>query len=451
MVFFYAIFLYSGSCSAFRLEAFMSKKHLTYDDRLAIQAGLQKGLKIAQIAKNISKDRATVGREVKAHRRLVITSGGNNCIHHKNCTRIPDCRSGCFRGKRQCQTACGRCQEGCPEYQEEFCSDYEKSPFVCNPCDHRLRCRLRRMLYDAKYAQEQYEKILSESRRGISLTEQELNRINDTVSPLLKKGQSLPTICERYRDELPVTDRTIYSYIDAGLLDARNIDLRRKLRRPGRKKSGPVLRVDRKCHMGRTYEDYQAYMAQNPDTLVSQMDSVVIHKGGQAILTILLTSCDLQLMFLRERNTAASVTEIFRELRKKLGGIYFSMLFQAILTDRGSEFTDPTKIETDPETGDIQCRVFYCDPMNSNQKSNCERNHELIRYVIPKNQAKECYTKEEVREMMNHINSYPRKKWNGQAPIDLFVKIYGQEAAERLGLKKIPSDSIHLTPALFKK
>lgn len=88
------------------------------------------------------------------------------------------------------------------------------------------------MLYDAKYAQEQYEKTLSESRRGISLTEQELNRINDTISPLLKKGQSLPTICERYRDELPVTDRTIYSYINAGLLDVRNIDLRRKLRMP---------------------------------------------------------------------------------------------------------------------------------------------------------------------------------------------------------------------------
>ena len=451
MVPFYVIFRYSGFCSAFGLEVHMNKKHLTYDDRLAIQAGLQKGLKVAQIAKNIGKDRATIGREIKAHRRLVTTSGGNNCIHHKTCTRIPDCRSGCHRGKRQCQTACGGCQKNCPEYREEFCSDYERSPFVCNPCERRLRCRLRRMLYDAKYAQEQYEKTLSESRRGISLTEQELNRINDTISPLLKKGQALPTICERYRDELPVTDRTIYSYIDAGLLDARNIDLRRKLRRPERKKSGPVLRVDRKCHMGRTYEDYQTYMAKNPDALVSQMDSVVIHKGGQVILTILLTSCDLQLMLLRERNTAASVTEIFQELRKRLGEPYFSMLFQVIVTDRGSEFTDPMKIEADPETGEIQCRVFYCDPMNSNQKSNCERNHELIRYVIPKNQAKECYTKEEIREMMNHINSYPRKKWNGQAPIDLFVKIYGQEAAERLGLEKIPSDSIHLTPALFKK
>ena len=99
-------------------------------------------------------------------------------------------------------------------------------------------------------------------------------------------------------DELPVTDRTIDSYIDAGLLDARNIDLRRKLRRPERKKNGPVLRVDRKCHIGRTYEDYLAHMTRNPDTLVSQRDSVVIHKGGQVILAILLTTCDLQLMYL---------------------------------------------------------------------------------------------------------------------------------------------------------
>ena len=108
-----------------------------------------------------------------------------------------------------------------------------------------------------------------------------LNIVNDIISPLIKQGRSIPVICGQYRDELPVTDRTIHSYIDAGLLEARNIDLRRKLRRPERKKSGPVLRVDKKYHIGRTYEDYQAYMTQKPDSMVSQMDSVVIHKGGQ--------------------------------------------------------------------------------------------------------------------------------------------------------------------------
>ncbi len=62
----------------------------------------------------------------------------------------------------------------------------------------------------------------------------------------------------------------------------------------------------------------------------------------------------------------------------------------------------------------IQCRVFYCDPMNSSQKSHCERNHEFIRYVLPKGEAKDEYTEEEIERLMNHIGSYPRKKWNGQ-------------------------------------
>lgn len=428
----------------------MNNKHLTFDDRLAIQAGLQQGLKVAQIAKRIGKDRSTVGREIKAHRRLVVSSKGNSCVHHAACTKVPACRPGCIRGKRQCQSACGGCIENCPDYQEEFCAGYEKSPFVCNACDKRMRCRLRRMLYDAKHAQGQYENLLSESRKGISLSEAELDQINGIVSPLLRQGQSLPVICESHRDELPVSGRTIYSYIDAGLLDARNIDLRQKLRRPERKKSGPVLRVDRKCHIGRNYEEYESYIQSNPDAAVCQMDSVIVHPGGQAILTVFFTNCDLQLMFLRERNTAASVTETFQKLKQVLGPDGFCKLFQVILTDRGSEFTDPSRIETDGETGELQCRVFYCDPMNSNQKSNCERNHEFIRYIIPKKTAKESYTEEEIRKMMNHINSYPRKKWNGQAPIDLFIKIYGQETANVLGLEKIPSDSINLTPALLK-
>lgn len=297
----------------------MNKKHLTYDDRLAIQAGLQRGDKVAQIAKQIGKDRSTVGREIKAHRRLVASSAGNSCVHRESCTRIPSCRAKCHRGKRQCQSACGGCHEGCADYQEQFCPDYEKSPFVCNGCERRMRCRLRRMLYDAKHAQECYETTLSQTRRGISLTESELNQIDGIISPMIKQGHSIPVICERHRDQLPVSDRTIYSYVDAGLLDARNIDLRRKMRRPERKKSGPVLRVDRKCHQGRTYEEYLAYMSQNPDAMVSQMDSVVLHKGGQTLLTILFTNCDLQMMFLRERNTAASVTEIFADLRRRLG------------------------------------------------------------------------------------------------------------------------------------
>lgn len=198
--------------------------------------------------------------------------------------------------------------------------------------------------------------------------------------------------------------------MESGLPEARNLDLHRKVSHPKREKSGPVLRVDRKCHIGRTYDEYNTYMEENPDQTVSQMDSVIIHKGGRVILTVLFTNCDLQLMFLREHNTSSSVSAVFADLHNKLGYGNYKQLFQVVLTDRGSEFTDPVKIEASRESGEIMCRVFYCDPQNSNQKSNCERNHEFIRYIIPKNKGKENYTSEEIRSMMNHINSYPRKK-----------------------------------------
>lgn len=428
----------------------MSKKHLQLSDRMIIQAGLQQCKSLADIAKDVGVSRSTISREIKAHRKLVKTSGGNACTYKLTCTKVPACRSGCIRGKRQCQSACGGCNESCNEFTEEFCGDYEQKPYVCNGCDKRQKCRLRRMLYDAKTAQEEYENKLSESRKGISLTEEELIRLNDFVSPKIKSGLSIPMICETFRDEVHLSDTTLYSYIDAGLLEARNIDLRRKVSRPKREKSGPVLRVDRKCHIGRTYTEYEAYLHENPDQIVSQMDTVIIHKGGQCILTIFFTNCDLQLMFLREHNTAASVSTIFEDLREKLGADNYEKLFQVVLTDRGSEFTDPLRIEVDQETGEIQSKVFYCDPQNSNQKSGCERNHEFIRYIIPKNKGKECYTEEEIRIMMNHINSYPRKKWNGQSPIDLFTQIYGQEVTSILGLEKISPDSINLTPALLK-
>ena len=122
-----------------------------------------------------------------------------------------------------------------------------------------------------------------------------------------------------------------------------------------------------------------------------------------------------------------------------------------LLSDRGSEFTDPTKIETDQQTGELQCRLFYCDPQNSNQKSGCERNHEMIRYIIPKKRSMDDLTQADITKMMNHINSYPRKKWKGQTPIDLFRQIYGEETVTLLGLEKIDVDSILLRPELLKK
>ena len=86
-------------------------------------------------------------------------------------------------------------------------------------------------------------------------------------------------------------------------------------------------------------------MVEHPDTPVVQMDSVIGRKGGKVLLTIFFQNCNLLLAFLRDHNTARSVTDIFEDLYSRLGHDDYCKLFPVILTDRGSEFSNPTAIE----------------------------------------------------------------------------------------------------------
>lgn len=199
-----------------------------------------------------------------------------------------------------------------------------------------------------------YNKFLSSSGHwersqpyiGFAVSPNELQRIDEIVSPLVKKGQSVHHICANNADEIMLDEKTVYNYIDAGLLSVGNLDLPRKVRYRARKRKKP-LRVDKQCHVGRSYEDYLAFIAENPDIPVVQMDSVEGRKGGKVLLTLFFTNSQFMLAFLRDRNTARSVTEIFNRLDGQLGREKFTELFPVILTDRGSEFTDPVSAECD--------------------------------------------------------------------------------------------------------
>lgn len=425
-------------------------KHLTYDDRLCIQRGLKNRYNFSQIAAQIGKDRSTVSREIKAHRIYLPHEQGNICRHRKTC-RIP---ARCEKGKNgclnihRCRTACGVCNESCPDFEQESCFMTDKAPYICNGCTSR--CYLGKWKYDAKAAQLQAEEKLHESRKGISLSDDDLEFLNKNIVPLIKNGISVPAACEAYRDQMPVCSKTIYSYIERKIFELDNLDLRLKVRRPMRKKSGPERKVDKDCFEGRTYADYLEYMRRHPDAVVCQMDTVEGRKGGKVLLTLYFQHCGLQLLYIRKRNDSASVTEIFKRLRKDLGEDFY-MLFDVILTDRGTEFSNPKAIEYNEKTGRRDCRVFYCDAGRPDQKAECEKNHELIRYIFPKGYSLDKFEQKDVQTAMNHINSYPRLKWGVKSPYRLFEKLYGPQVARKLGLVGIELDCIILRPDLLKQ
>lgn len=431
-------------------------KHLELDDRIAIQTGLKEGKSISAIAKDLNRDKATVSREIKSRRYLVNFRDEatmrirNACIHRYNCNIKNICKSQiCYYHKKYCRL-CGKCVEFCESFKEEHCSKLEVSPYVCNGCSKKPRCTLSKWLYDAKKAQNKYENVLSESRQGIGLNERELSNLNKIVSPLLKNGQSVRHICRNNAERIILSEKSIYTYIHNRLLSADNFDLRRTVQRKVFKKAGPPLLVDKKCRQRRTYDDFKKYLYENPDVAVVEMDTVEGNRGGKVILTLLIRNCGLQLGFLRDANTSSSVTNIFQTLKMLLTSEEFSSLFPVILTDRGSEFSDPLAIELDFETGEILTNVFYCDPQNTNQKSQCERNHEFIRYILPKGKSFDLLEQKDITKMMNHINSYRREKFNNKSPIELFETLYGTEIKKKLGLELIPPNDIVLTPALLK-
>jgi IS30 family transposase len=246
------------------------------------------------------------------------------------------------------------------------------------------------------------------------------------------------------------SERTIYNYVNDCVLSAKNIDLPRKVRYRPRKKVKTRFKVDKTCVLGRSYNDFLIFMENTEHCAVVQMDTVEGRKGGKVILTLSFVNSSFMLAYLRNANTSKSVTDIFQMLWRILGKEYFMELFPAILTDNGSEFTNPAAIEFDEENN-RRTNLFYCHPSSPFEKGSLENNHEFIRRILPKGTSFDHLTQEnDIRLMQNHINSYKRKKLNNKSPHEAFAFLHGEESLRRLGAELISPQEIILKPELLR-
>ena len=109
----------------------------------------------------------------------------------------------------------------------------------------KVNCRMDKKIYSSKYADDCYRELLASSREGINQTPESIQRINDILTPLVKKGQSIAHIYATHADELRCSRRTMYTYIDSGVFNVRNIDLRRKIKYKKRRKATDTSAKDR--------------------------------------------------------------------------------------------------------------------------------------------------------------------------------------------------------------
>ena len=383
--------------------------HLTLSDRIYIEQALERRMKFKDIAIFIEKDPSTVSKEIRRHRSKK-SSGKRTalCIHRSSCTKTGMCnQKHCFH--QNCgKCTLHRCQWSCPEYEAPACTRLEHAPYVCNGCNLRNCRQETKYYYRAQIAEQEYRETLSSVRKGLNCTALELDDMDRIISPLLKQGQPLNHIFAAHGEELGCSRRTLYLYLKKGAFSAGPLDLPRMVRYKPRRQKKPETKPVPKYRSNRTYKDFERFLAENPEAGIVEMDTVKGSTSGPVLLTLLFRNSNFMLIFLLPHNTQECVAEVFEKIEGVLGLETMQSTFCVILTDNGAEFKNPQLLETSL-SGKRRTRIFYCDPMASWQKGRLERNHEFIRYIIPKGRSFDGLSTKGVTLMMNHINSITRK------------------------------------------
>ena len=427
-----------------------NQKHLTLEDRKYIEKSLNEGTSFKDIARYLCKDPTTISKEVKLHRlsdwchKGTFYNAHNFCVHRYHCKKTNACGKIIVCGIK-C-TSCPTCNQTCPDFEKERCNRLDKAPFVCNGCPKAINhCTIaHKYRYDAIFANRKYRERLSSSREGINMTKHKLREKDQVITPLVYQGQSPYQIITNH-PELEMSVRTLYSYLDNGILTARNVDLKRKVKFKPRKIHKTQIN-DRGVFNGRMYTDFLALGLDH----FAEMDTVhSSRESKRVILTFFLTREKLFLAFIMNRCTPGAVKLIFDKLEHQLGMYDFLTLFSTVLTDRGSEFADPDSLETNADDF-VRSSIYYCDPMRSGQKGGIEQAHTMLRMVLPKGTSFEYLTQWDIRTIVDHINSTPRKILGGRTPYDVALENYGPKILKALQLRPVAPDEVNLTPKLIR-
>lgn len=428
-----------------------TQKHMTLSDRIFIEQALADHTSFKDIAAVLKKDPSTISKEIRKHRTFKEGSHynlKNNCALLSSCQRFRICDAKLCSHPCRHSKVCD-CTKHCPDFAPYLCPTLTKPPYVCNGC-HNHACRHDKYFYRAKDAGSAYEQMKHECRQGINLSSEERASLDELVSPLIRKGQTMDHIFAQHKDSIPCSERTLYRYIDSGILSVRNIDLPRKVKYKPRRQADTGGKLSRECTIGRTYTDFMDFLERHPDTNVVEMDTVVGPEPGKVILTMLFRNCTFMLAFLMDDTKSRSVIHVFRFLQKGLGAEIFSRLFPVFLTDRGPEFSNPSALKCD-EFGESLSKVFFCNANAPYQKGRLEKNHEFLRYIMPKGSSFDAMTQEDITLCINHINSTARGSLNGRTPFALASLLLDGKLFELLHLEPAAPDKVLLRPALLKQ
>ena len=409
----------------------MSKGHLSYSDRLAIENMLNEGHSIKEIEKDIKRDSSNIIREIKRHITFVYPGTYDN-------------QHPCLKAKT-CNVKSFECFKICKNIEVKPCPKLNNSPHVCNGCNTKVGCRFVKKYYKARDAHDEYKDNLINIRKGLHYNEKETVILNERLCPLIIRCKSVyhAIISINKEFDTKFNKWTIYWQIKGNYLPIKSSDLPRS-RRNKKEKVDTSYKRD---ITNQSYEDYINYKSINILASEMQMDTVegVKENDAPVLLTLEIVPINFLFIFKIDSKSKDEVIKKLNDFKDLIGQETFDKLMEILLTDNGKEFY----IGEEVLTLSSNIHLFYCHPYSSFEKGSIENNHELIRRIIPKGVSLKPYTQNELNLLCSHINSLFREKLDGKCPFDLIEQYIPLDKIKKLGLSKINPLDVCLIPELL--
>lgn len=205
-----------------------------------------------------------------------------------------------------------------------------------------------------------------------------------------------------------ISKTTLYRYIDMGLfVTITNKELPVKGRR---KKKNKKVRRQARANAGDSIEKRPEEIDDREEFGHWEMDTVVGKRGESKHSLLVLTERKTrkEIITLLYEHTMEQVVKALDSLEKKWGDL-FSQVFKTITVDNGSEFSNCTGMEKSALEEGSRTKIYYCHPYSSYERGTNENQNRLIRRKVPKGENFDDRTEEDIQNVEDWLNNYPRK------------------------------------------
>lgn len=194
---------------------------------------------------------------------------------------------------------------------------------------------------------------------------------------------------------------TLYTYTDRNWLRIKNIDLTEKVGRKHKKKV--VLRRHKRLQ--------GTSIVERPDKINTreefghwEIDLVIGKKISEDNVLLTLSERKTKKEIIRKikGKTVEAVHRCLKRIKKETRN--FHKIFKSITTDNGSEFARLHELGKR-----LGVDVYYAHPYSSWERGQNENTNRIIRRFIPKGEMIKNYTKKQIQQIEDWINSLYRK------------------------------------------